>query len=742
MFSIITFRSFIASIILVITISISAVFPSEGGLVQEKSSFVADQQLGELLNKTDLISDADISSTNTDIDSYNIYDAISNENLKSLSSVDDNGGGLVESINDIELNGFKAFIQSSLESQLNPNKNSKQRLVLQLLTEYYNKNKLPESSVLDEVTWQDLNILCGPKSDTRMHLASRITEGRTVTSVGTATIFRMLVQPTADVEKLLNQQKVTKELIKNEKLFNDLDSLLKELVVPENIVLSFWDSEDIFALILEQERRKIPFDDKVDFLKKISDKINKSPAFLETFLRAEVLFGHVGNLLAFYGAIALPVYALTGRNILSKLPAKDLNVVTPYTLLGIGCFAAGKIVAENVYNRIKSGAAFYNYAKQSYEATRNFGENKALFRCLHKKVSYLAKYLQNLKEMSNFVNQHPVLTSNLPAVKIFTQSLENLKNKSSDFGHLLYLLETKTFKSGNTRLSYFSRVMVAHKLMREQKENFVEAMLAVGELDAQLTIAKLYKEFENKRVKFCFPDYLTPADYKTPAIRADDFWNPFLDSEKAIPNSIEIGSIFNTPQNVIITGPNAGGKSTITKALVFSIILGQSLGIAPAESFVFTPMSTIMTYLNITDDIAAGNSHFKAGVIRARELLLACENLSIANNHLGLFAVDEVFNGTTFKEGQAAAFTLIDELGQNPACICVTNTHFPLITTLEEKTNNFLNYKVSVIDKPGEKIKNTYTLERGISHQNVALKILNEEGFDDGFIRKAQALIV
>lgn len=670
---------------------------------------------------------------------YNLYQAIAQENTKSLNSADESTGACAL-ITECDQNGFKAFITASLDRQMNPNGDSRQRLVLKLLSEFYDKNPSQCSTVMDEITWQDLNILCGPKSNPRMHLAHKITSGRTVTAIGTATIFRMLVQPTADINKLKAQQEITKELVRNEKLFNELDTKLKELVIPENILLSFWDPEDIFSLIFEQNKTKIPFDDKVAILKQFSECINKSPATLELFSRTQDLFGYVAKFITAYGAVSLPVYALSGYSIIPGLPAEQFNFIAPCTMLWVMGWMANKVnqkfnnklFSPKIANGTNGAAATYDYAKSTYDSIRNMDEARVFFKCFHQKASYLAKYINNIKEMEKFVSQHPDLVSKMPVLQNFNQVLDNLKNAIPDFKSLIDLLETNTFKTEYSWLTYFSRVMVVYKLMREQKEHFVNAMLAVGELDAQLTIAKLYKEFQNKRVTFCFPEFLENSN--NPTVRVQDSWNPFLDPEKAVPNSIEIGCS-GMPRNIIITGPNAGGKSTVTKALIFCFILGQTLGIAPAKALAFTPASILMTYLNVIDDFAAGISHYKACVIRSLQLLEASQKLK--RGEFGVFAVDEAFDGTAFKEAQAAAFTLIEELGNNPCVMCITNTHFPLIPTLE-KTGLFRNYKVSVIDEPGQKIVYPYKLEPGISNQNVALKILEEEGFGDDFVRRAQ----
>ena len=324
----------------------------------------------------------------------------------------------------------------------------------------------------------------------------------------------------------------------------------------------------------------------------------------------------------------------------------------------------------------------------------------------------------------------------MPQIKEFKDQIVKLAKTSSDMHTLLSLLRTKTFDGKYSKFMYWGRIKVAFALIADLKVQLVAMMVTLGELDAQLSIAKLYKEFQGKGVTFCFPTFIDPLSVATPSVQAIDFWNPLIDADKVVPSSLLVGQPYGTPQNVIITGPNAGGKSTITKAFILNIICAQSLGIAPSRTLTMTPFTKVTTYLNITDDIASGKSHFKAGVLRAREVQKMFNDLK--PHEFGLTAIDEVFNGTTHAEGQAAAYSLIKLLGKNPLGMCITNTHFKIIPSHEQSTDNFLNYKVSVIDRPGEKIQYPFKLERGVSDQNVAFKILREEGLGDEFLDEAQ----
>ena len=144
----------------------------------------------------------------------------------------------------------------------------------------------------------------------------------------------------------------------------------------------------------------------------------------------------------------------------------------------------------------------------------------------------------------------------------------------------------------------------------------------------------------------------------------------------------------------------------------------------------------IMTYLNITDDIAAGKSHYMAGVDRAKNMM----NL-VNNNSTGftLTAVDEPFNGTSRSEQEAAAYSFVKVLAKNTKNICITNTHALLVTTLENDVDaSAVNYKVYVNYNNDGTFTCPFKLVPGITMQNVAAAILRKEGYGDVFCDEMQ----
>ena len=353
-------------------------------------------------------------------------------------------------------------------------------------------------------------------------------------------------------------------------------------------------------------------------------------------------------------------------------------------------------------------------------------------KAIQTKLIYMSRYIHALKTLSTLALKNEVLSTEFPQLKNINKELKKLAKKSNDVKQLLELLETETFKGEADFFSWYGRMSIAYRLLYSVKEKLLPFIMTGAQLDVYSSSATLVREFKDQHIAFCFPEYLTNQEY--PQVILHDFWNPAIDPNKAIPNSLTIGGT--EAQNIMVTGPNAGGKSTTMKGVVLNIILAQSLGIAATQSLSFTPFSTIMTYMNIPDDIAAGKSHFRAEAARAREILRGAQTAT--KGEFTFVIVDEVFNGTTFHEAQAATYALLEEIISNPYTSCVAVTHLPAIPVAAEKSGKFKIYKVTSSFKENGSILYSHKLHTGISQEpSIAFKILKEEGFNDRFLDKA-----
>jgi len=632
---------------------------------------------------------------------------------------------------------FHELVYDNLREQLEVSPYAKRMTIFSILGTYEELHPFPTNTCLDETTWRDLELLCGSAAKPDFYVAQQI--DRTITGMGQAVLYRKLVQPLTSYQELIDQQEVVKELVNNVSLSEKLESYLKELVVPENALVSCW-SDTFFASMFGKEGFQPPFADKVAWIKKLAQWCDRQELVIEANNQlSNVQFcTWIGASLA--GSIALPLVGY--EKITDRQLSPRLHWLTEK--LGLGAFSMFSVGGALLYLlKFTSNKRFEGYSDiltgtisglMFYHALSNYKNSLAVDYSIQTKLMHVARYMRIAQELVTLLKQSNSLAQRIPAVQAYDAFMSKI-SQSHDIARLLKVLQSNTFKVETSWPYYWGRIYVAYRLLMAVKEELVPLMITIGEIDSYLSVARLYKEFKTKPVSFCFPIYETTGTI--PHLALKNFWHPLVDPEKAVPNSLEIGA--KNPAHIIITGPNAGGKSTTAKALALAGIMAQSFGVAPAQQMSFTPLQRIITYLNITDDLAVGNSHFMAEAQRARDLVnAAC--VAEKENTFCLCVSDEIFNGTTYKEGQAAAYCLIEKIGAHKNTLSLTCTHFPLLCNLESH-GRFANYKVSVGYDQNHQITYPYMLEPGIAHQIVTFDILKEKGFDDEFLVHAQKLI-
>ena len=292
--------------------------------------------------------------------------------------------------------------------------------------------------------------------------------------------------------------------------------------------------------------------------------------------------------------------------------------------------------------------------------------------------------------------------------------------KDTSFQNLISLLQTFTFKGDASFFSLTGRVLAAHSLMEEHKDKFAPMMEAIGEIDACLAIAKLYKQYQDKPVRFCFVDFVQS---EKPVLQLSGFWNPFVEPSCVVVNNIELGL---NHRNIVLTGSNTGGKSTALKGIMLGAWLAQTLGIAPATKVVMSPFMYLGTSLNISDQTKKGNSLFKAEVLRAKSILNSAD--ALADNEFGFVIIDELFVGTASEKGSQESYKVAKRLAKKENSLFILATHFPELTNLEQDTDGVCkNFKMDIYKDDAGSLVRTYKLEPGISTCNVADEIFEEE---------------
>jgi DNA mismatch repair protein MutS len=404
----------------------------------------------------------------------------------------------------------------------------------------------------------------------------------------------------------------------------------------------------------------------------------------------------------------------------SKLKDKSFNEKRPwvrpalYAFFARGCY---QFLRYDVWNTI-------NDSMEKYETT-----NK-----IHKKMNAIASYISATKAIGDLLSKNKVLMENLHCIQ-FMQNPKRSEGRhfSQEYQEILTMLETKTFDGQPSFWANKGKALAAFKMMQDSKNDFIKILKTTGKLDALMSIAKLYKKHINEKANYCFTQYKKAT---SPYMSIKGFWSPFISPSCAMVNDVEFGG--SSTQNMIVTGPNAGGKSTIIRGITICVLLALTLGIAPAQEMVITPFSKVSTYLNISD-VAGKESCFQSEMKHA--LILVNSITSLKSNEFGYAVIDELFKGTNPLEGIAGSYAIAKRLISIPNSICLFATHFKKLTELEDKTQTVTNYKVLANKNPDGSFSYPFKLYKGPSDQTIALDLLKHQGFDPIILNDAQQIV-
>ena len=177
-------------------------------------------------------------------------------------------------------------------------------------------------------------------------------------------------------------------------------------------------------------------------------------------------------------------------------------------------------------------------------------------------------------------------------------------------------------------------------------------------------------------------------------------------------------------QNMIITGPNASGKTTTLKSILINIIFSQQFGCGFYDSAKMKPFNHIHCYLNIPDT-SGRDSLFQAEARRCKEIL---DIISVNKSHTHFCAFDELYSGTNPEEAEQSATSFMKYITKYNNVSCLLTTHFIKVCKKLEKSKTIINYKM-LTDKNDNELKYKYILEEGISDVKGGIIVLKQMNY-------------
>ncbi len=198
--------------------------------------------------------------------------------------------------------------------------------------------------------------------------------------------------------------------------------------------------------------------------------------------------------------------------------------------------------------------------------------------------------------------------------------------------------------------------------------------------------------------------------------------------KNGVPLDFEIGKDYRT---LIITGPNAGGKTVVLKTLgMLTLAVQSGFHIGAKEGTEISIFQDVFVDIGDNQSVENALSTFSSHV----------QNLARIIKESGkstLLLFDEIGSGTEPNEGAALAIAILEEL-YHKGCITVATTHYGEI---KDYPHNHPDFENAAMEFKKETLEPLYKLTIGKTGDSNALYISKKMGISDSIIERTRTYI-
>ena len=203
-----------------------------------------------------------------------------------------------------------------------------------------------------------------------------------------------------------------------------------------------------------------------------------------------------------------------------------------------------------------------------------------------------------------------------------------------------------------------------------------------------------------------------------------------LADERFTPNDVQLGA---GTDLMVLTGPNASGKSCYLRQIGLIQLLAQVGGWVPASSARIGIADRIFTRVGAVDDLAAGQSTFMVEMAETANILHHASDRS-------LVLLDEIGRGTATFDGLSIAWAVSEHLAGDLQARTVFATHYHELNALAEQRSNVANFQV-LVEETGDDLLFLHRVAPGGASRSYGIEAARLAGVPTPVVQRAQQVL-
>ena len=187
------------------------------------------------------------------------------------------------------------------------------------------------------------------------------------------------------------------------------------------------------------------------------------------------------------------------------------------------------------------------------------------------------------------------------------------------------------------------------------------------------------------------------------------------------------------PDLIVLTGPNASGKSCYLRQVGLIQFMAQTGSFVPATTAKLGISDRIFTRVGAVDDLATGQSTFMVEMNETANIL----NHGTAKS---LILLDEIGRGTATFDGLSIAWAVAEYLATEIQGRTIFATHYHELNELAFIFPNVANYQVTVKELPHEIIF-LHQVRPGGADKSYGIEVGKLAGLPNSVIQRAEQVM-